>query len=282
MKKLLLGTVALAALGVPAIAADMGVRPVAYVAATNWTGCYVGGDVGDAWGRDSGYSTTPASTAGIFPGAVSLAGAGQLSQSFTMTGVDGGFYGGCNYQFGAWVVGVEGDWTVNNKEGQSFWVNGPSAGFVGGVPIPAGAVWSTKENWLVTARGRLGYAVDKWLLYVTGGAAWAKLNSAEFATPVAAPAAGGGPIVTANLQSDTRLGWTIGVGYEYMLPYNWSIRSEYLYVKIPSYTTFNPGTGNGPLLTGAPTNLSHDLTNNIFRAGLAYKFGPLYAPVVAR
>src|SRR5271166_5101981 len=279
MKKLLLGTVALAALGVPAIAADMGVRPVAYVAAgTNWTGCYVGGDVGDAWGRDSGYSTTAASTAGVLPGAVSLAGVGQLSQSFTTSGVAGGFYGGCNYQFGAWVIGAEGDWTVNNKEGQSFSVNGPSANVVlPGVVLPPGFYASSKENWLVTARGRLGYAVDKWLLYVTGGAAWAKINSSYTVTPVSASA-----ITWADQQSDTRSGWTVGVGYEYMLPYNWSIRSEYLYVKIPSYTTFNPGTGNGPLLTGAPTNLSHDLTNNIFRAGLAYKFGPIYAPVVAK
>ncbi len=57
-----------------------------------------------------------------------------------------------------------------------------------------------------------------------------------------------------------------------MLPYNWMIRAEYLYVKISNYTTFTPGTGNGPLLTSAPTNLSHDLSNNIVRFGLAYKF----------
>jgi outer membrane immunogenic protein len=280
MKKLLLGAVALAALGVPALAADMGVvrRPVAYVAATNWTGCYVGGDVGTMLGRDSGYSTTAASTAGVLPGAVSLAGVGQLTQNYNTTGVAGGFYGGCNYQFGAWVIGAEGDWTVNNNEGQSFSVNGPSANVVlPGVVLPPGFYASSKENWLVTARGRLGYAVDKWLLYVTGGAAWAKINSSYTVTPVSASA-----VTWADQQSDTRSGWTVGVGYEYMLPYNWSIRSEYLFVKIPSYTTFNPGTGNGPLLTGAPTNLSHDLTNNIFRAGLAYKFGPIYAPVVAR
>jgi outer membrane immunogenic protein len=272
MKKFLLGTVALTALGVPALAADMGVvrRPVAYVAATNWTGCYAGGDVGYLVGRDNGYSTTAASTAGILPGAKSLAGLGQLSQSFNTSGVAGGFYGGCNYQFGAWVFGAEGDWTVNNNEGQSFWVNGPSAGVAGPVVIPAGAVWSSKENWLVTARGRFGYAVDKWLLYATGGGAWAKINSSEFFVPVAgAP----GPVAGADLQSDTRSGWTVGGGLEYMLPYNWMIRAEYLYVKISNYTTFTPGTGNGPLLASVPTNLSHDLNNNIVRFGLAYKFG---------
>ena len=64
MKKLLLGTVALTALGVPAIAADMGVRPVyrPVVAYTNWTGCHIGGMVGIESGRSDGYSTTGAST----------------------------------------------------------------------------------------------------------------------------------------------------------------------------------------------------------------------------
>jgi outer membrane immunogenic protein len=273
MKKLLLGTVALAALAVPALAADMGVvrRPVAYVAATNWTGCYAGGDVGYLVGRDSGYSTTAATTFGI-PGGkavpISGAGVGQLTQPFNTSGVAGGFYGGCNYQFGAWVVGAEGDWTVNNNEGQSFSVNGPSTNFVTpGVVFPAGFYASSKENWVVTARGRLGYAVDKWLLYATGGAAWAKINSSYTLTPVVASA-----ITWADQQSDTRSGWTVGGGLEYMLPYNWMIRAEYLYVKISNYTTFTPGTGNGPLLVPAPTSLSHDLNDNIVRFGLAYKF----------
>src|SRR5205823_115264 len=108
-------------------------------------------------------------------------------------------------------------------------------------------VWSAKERWLSTARARVGYAVDKWLFYGTGGAAWMKIDSAEFIVPSAVTLAGvgtvtGGPIVNANLQSDTRRGWTVGGGVEYMLPYNWMIRSEYLYVEIPSYTTFTPGT----------------------------------------
>ena len=58
-----------------------------------------------------------------------------------------------------------------------------------------------------------------------------------------------------------------------MLPYNWTIRSEYLYVKIPNYKTFTPGVGNGILLSGMPTNLNvRDFNHHIFRAGLAYKF----------
>jgi outer membrane immunogenic protein len=288
MKKLLLGTVALVALGMggPAIAADMGARPLAApVAVTNWTGCYVGGAVGNSWGHSSGYSTTAASTAGIVPpgSAISLAAVGQLSNGFDMTGVTGGFYGGCNYQFGVWVVGAEGDWMANNKEGQAFWVNGPSTGLLTpGLGIASGGIWSLKERWYATARGRLGYAVDKWLFFVTGGGAWVKLDSAEFFTSIVGGGASSGPLATANLQSDRRSGWTVGGGFEYALKYGWSIRSEYLYIKIPSYTTFTPGQGNGTLLTLAPTNLNVDLNNHIWRAGLTYQFGAWgKAPVVA-
>jgi outer membrane immunogenic protein len=271
MKKLLLGTVALAALAVPALAADMGVvrRPVAYVAATNWTGCYVGGDVGEGWGHSDGYSTSAAS---VGRGTALLAAGVPLSNTFNTSGVAGGFYGGCNYQFGAWVVGAEGDWTVNNKEGQAFYVNGPSQSTIalagGGVgTIPPGAYWSAKENWLVTARGRVGYAVDKWLLYATGGGAWMKINSAESVTPSGAiPGQSGGPALVTALQSDTRSGWTVGGGIEYMLPYNWIIRAEYLYVQIPSYTTF---TANNIFITNVNAG---KLTDNIVRFGLAYKF----------
>ena len=272
MKKLVQTSLALAALGLsaPAVAADMAARPIARpVAFTNWTGCYVGGGVGDSVGRSSGYSTTPASTIFGLPGGVAVP-QGQLSSDFGMSGLTGGFYGGCQAQFGVWVVGAEGDWFLNNKEGQRGLATAPLFNFFNPLTI-----WSAKERWYSTARARLGYAVDKWLFYVTGGAAWMKIDSAEFVLSIP----GGGtaqcaPLACSVLQSDTRSGWTIGGGVEYALPYNWSIRSEYLYIRIPSYTTFTPGVGNG-LVLGAPnlpTNLNVDLQNHIFRAGLAYKF----------
>ena len=74
--------------------------------------------------------------------------------------------------------------------------------------------------------------MDKWLFFVSGGAAWAKIDSDAFATitPFGAP--------FHISQSDTRTGWTVGAGAEYALSYGWSIRSEYLYIRIPNYTTF--------------------------------------------
>jgi outer membrane immunogenic protein len=295
MKKLLLGTVALAALGagVTANAAELAVRrpavrvaaPVAY---TNWTGCHLGGSVGNEWGRDRGYTTTGASTTistvivpdvpggptGTFLRAIPAE--QEVAPGFDMNGFTGGFYGGCDYQFGAWVVGIEGDWSNVNKSGQTFdnfTFRTNAAGAQVEVSNPLN-VTEAQERWYATLRGRLGYAVDKWLLYVTGGAAWARIDSSEWNIL--------NPIPTALLQTDTRTGWTVGAGIEYAVGWGWSVRSEYLYIDIPSYTTFTgAGTLNGPFVinpvthnfAGPPTNLSTRLNNNVWRFGLTYKFG---------
>ena len=81
-------------------------------------------------------------------------------------------------------------------------------------------------------------------------------------------------------------GWTVGGGFDYaitgasLMP-GWSVRVEYLYVKIPSYTTFTPGTGPGLTQFGrALTYLSTSMTDNIVRVGFAYKFGNYTAPAV--
>lgn len=275
MIKPFVGTLSLLAImSAPAMAADMRARPLPPpVLATTWTGCHIGGAVGTASGISPGYSSTAATTVGVFPGVTVIPAGTQVSGRMYMTGLTGGAYGGCDIQFGTWVVGVEGDWMANNKEGQAHaTILVPGAG--------AGAIWSLKERWYATARGRLGYAVDKWLFYVTGGAAWMKLDSAEFV--VSPTAAVLNPVSSAVLQSDLRTGWTVGAGVEYALPYNWSIRSEYLYIKIPSYTTFTPGVGSG-LIAGMPRNLSTEVNNQIFRAGLTYRFGGWgKAPVVTK
>jgi outer membrane immunogenic protein len=285
MKKLLLGSVVVLGMSAPVVAADMAARPIARPAAfTNWTGCYVGGGAGTMVGHTDGFSSTAATTFGFPAAAFVVPPAGtQFSQNIDMTGITFGGYGGCQLQFGVWVVGAEGDWWGNNKEGQAFAVNGPGAIILpGGTVGSNGLIWSLKERWYATARGRLGYAVDKWLFYVTGGAAWVKLDSSEFCVnnptvtlagaAVAAPGCAG-PLASAVLQTDKRSGWTVGGGVEYALPYNWSIRSEYLYIRIPSYTTFTPGVGNGLILTNMPTNLTvADISNHIFRAGLTYRF----------
>src|SRR6516165_2380765 len=281
MKKLLLGTFALVAFGAaaPAIAADMAVRPVAAPAAFSWTGCHVGGLVGYGGGHSDGYTATGTSTIAT-PGADAvLPFAGQRrSNDFNLTGFTGGGDVGCDYQIEAWVVGIEGDWSNLNKEGQAF--NAPGTTLPNALGLFNVTAHETQERWFATARGRAGYALDKYFLYVTGGAAWMKIDSSHFCLQCfsAAGAPLGGAFFRNEFQSDRRSGWTVGVGAEYALSHGWSVRSEYLYVSIPTYTTFTTPTGVG--LGGEPNNLSTKLYNIIWRAGLTYKFGSYSAAAV--
>jgi outer membrane immunogenic protein len=253
MKNVAIGSIALLAVGLAgpaAFAADMRARPLpAPVVVANWTGCYVGLNIGESWGR-SKHEAVAGTTAIRGTAPVTLAAGTSIADSFNLSGMIGGAHLGCNYQVGAWVFGIEGDYSVTNKEGQAFEIqNSPN--------------WyaATKERWLSTVRGRIGYTVtDKWLWYVTGGGAWAKFDITS--TLVSNP-------LNTFTQSNTRGGWTVGLGTEYMLGYGWSIRSEFLYVDFGTFTTFT-NTGISPNVF-APRDVK--VNDYIFRFGMTYQFG---------
>jgi outer membrane immunogenic protein len=263
VNRLALGTAALLALGmaVPATAADMRVAPYAPPAPVyTWSGCYVGASAGTSYGTSTHYTTAgstlnnPASPLNVLP-----AGA-NITDSFNLSGFIGGFQAGCNWQWGAWVVGVEGDGSATNKEGQAFETALAPVGGAG----RANWISQTQERWLVTARGRLGLTGwwgDRTLLYVTGGGAWAKIDSSEWLV--------NNPLATGHQESNTRSGWTVGAGIEYVLGYGWSVKGEYLYVDFDRYTTFT----TGPINVNNVSPREVKLNDHIFRAGMNYKFG---------
>ena len=147
-----------------------------------------------------------------------------------------------------WVDGTTYRWTEAK----------PTVPAQGAAPFNSADTWHLQERWLTTARGRLGWTVwDKSLLYVTGGAAWAKLDTTETRTGS----------LGAIIQTDTRTGWTVGAGWEYALGYGWSARAEYLYVDFGDWTTLT-GTLPGPSIS----NLNVNLRDHIFRGGMSYKF----------
>jgi outer membrane immunogenic protein len=285
MKRLLIGSVALVALSLGTSAAFAAEKRVpAYTpppppapAYYSWSGCYAGASAGTSSGRSDGFVTNPGSTAlGQGTGGVNaLLGAGYPETgSFNLSGFIGGFQAGCNWQAGMWVFGIEGDGSATNKSGQ----NGPVIGTIPAAPTATGfvtvnpnLVGELQERWLVTARAKLGLA--GWLfgpqtmIYVTGGGAWAKIDSSLWVN------GGTGPIVTGIQQSDTRTGWTVGGGLEYAVGYGWSVKGEYLYVDFGNWNTFtncaNVGLG---CPSGTPTNLNVNLKDHIFRAGMNYKF----------
>lgn len=196
MKKILLGTVALAALGfaAPAVAADLGGRAPVYakapamaVAVYNWTGFYIGAQIGAAWTKAPN-SFGP----GVFVPEAAADGSGMKL----------GGHAGYNFQAGSIVFGIEGDLEWANIKGND-----------GGV---GGDINELKVDWQGSVRGRLGYALNSALIYGTGGWAFAGAKSNVLNAPTESVAR-------------TISGWTVGAGVEMMFAPNWTGRIEYRY-----------------------------------------------------
>jgi outer membrane immunogenic protein len=264
MKRLFPGSVALVALSLGTPAAFAADRPVPAYApppppAYSWSGCYAGASAGSSNGRSEQFTT--AGSILTRPPVTALPPGVNITDRFSLSGFIGGGTLGCNWQWGAWVFGIEGDGSATNKEGQAFEI--PLVPFAGA----ARGNWisQTQERWLVTARARLGVTWwgDRSLIYVTGGGAWAKIDVSEFLP--------GFTIPTGHQESSTRSGWTVGAGYEYALGYGWSAKGEFLYVKFDDFTSFT----TAPFAVGGFSNVAPRevrLEDYIWRAGLNYKF----------
>ena len=221
MKRLCLALIGVMAFAGAAAAADLArPEPVPYypkapvfVPPYSWTGFYVGINGGGGFGTSNWDSTGSRNISG---------------------GLVGGTVG-YNYQFGQGVVGLEGDidWADINGTTNTF--------------CPLGC--KTSDHWLSTVRGRLGYAADRFMPFVTGGAAFGDIRAS---TPGFAGA------------NTTNAGWTVGAGLEFAIAGNWTAKAEYLYVDLGK---FNCGISCGALVTD---NVS--FTTNIVRAGVNYRF----------
>jgi outer membrane immunogenic protein len=176
----------------------------------DWTGFYGGINAGYGWG-DSKFNL-----------------GGVTSNSSPEGALLGGTIG-YNYQWGQTVFGVEGDFDWSDAHGRTGCVAGTC---------------ETKNRWLSTVRGRLGYAVDRFMPYITGGAAFGDVNA---------------NIPGVGSDRDTRAGWTVGAGAEYAFTPNWSVKAEYLYVDLGK-------------LNCAACGGNVKFNENIVRTGLNYKF----------
>jgi len=263
IRKLLLASVGAVALAGSALAADLPSRapPPVYVPPVpifTWTGVYIGGQIGYAWGNQN---ITWGDGFGAF---------GSFSEP--ANGVIGGAHVGYNLQLGQWVVGLEGD-----VDGSSISKNNNPRSFfdpvLGGVFVSGANVNST-ANIQGSIRGRVGVAWDRVLLYGTGGVAFAGVNTTVNVPFVTAVFPGG----YANASS-TRVGWTVGGGIEYAITNNWSVRAEYRYADF-GHNTWYPTTA----FTFDPAvYVQRRFTENRVQVGFSYKFDTYApAPVVAK
>jgi outer membrane immunogenic protein len=226
MKRVLLASVGLMILAGSASAADLGPRyrpvvPKAPVMAPyyNWTGFYLGINGGGAWGSSE--------WSGI-PGSFDTSG-----------GLIGGTIG-YNWQTGPVVFGLEGDADWASIDGSTTGGN------------CAGLACKTESNFLATVSGRLGYAFDRVMPYVTGGLAIGNIKATYPGFPEV---------------DDTNTGWTAGGGIEFAFAGNWTAKVEYLHVDLgdiscgPGTSCAFPGVGN-----------TVDLTEEVVRGGINYRF----------
>jgi outer membrane immunogenic protein len=184
----------------------------------NWTGLYAGINGGYAWGS-SNWSA--------------------MGSSFD---VNGGLFGGqvgYNWQFGQFVFGLEGDGDWSGLRGSN------NLFFCGA------AACQTRNDFLATARGRVGYAADRWMPYLTAGLAVGNIHTTNAGFPGV---------------DQTNAGWTVGGGLEVAVVGNWTAKAEYLYVDL--------GTAGCGVVCGPPFPAGNNvgLTTNVVRGGINYRF----------
>jgi outer membrane immunogenic protein len=272
-----------------AYAADMAVKapPPPPPPIWTWTGFYIGGSVGGKW-NDTRVDTYPTgcflNTApgtgcgGVAPGVSGVAANPIRSDSVRLNQgrFIGGGQAGYNWQSGKFVLGVEGDisWTgINQTLITTKTMTPPLAGFM----VHGDAM---KEDWIATIRGRAGFLVaPSFLLYATGGLAFAHVQTASAVAFTVTPDLYGGTY------DDTRFGYTVGGGGEWMIAPKWSIKAEYLFVDLGKQTVnlpcLNTGICGSPPqpAPGASYAADYRFREHIARVGLNYHFG---GPVVAK
>jgi outer membrane immunogenic protein len=277
VKKLAAALFIVAMSAVGAAAADLPARtytkaPAMMVPIYNWTGFYVGLNAGGAWNESNPTTTTLFPVAGYFADssvpAIALVG----NQHVNRSGFTGGVTGGYNWQVNNAVLGIEADFNYFGVRGSATGTALYPCCLASSFTINS----SVSTDWLATVRGRIGFlATPALLLYGTGGLAVANVKANYLFTDTFAAATESASIST------TRYGWTAGVGGEYALMNGWSIKAEYLYVDLGRTSTIsNNLTLAGPFAVPAQT-FTHtvNLTSNIGRVGINYKFG---GPVAAR
>ncbi len=218
MKRFVLAAAGLLALGATAASAadlprraPMPTKAPAYAPVYNWTGFYVGINGGGGWGTSN--FNGPAFATGSFN---------------TSGGLVGGTLG-YNWQAGQAVFGLETDLDWANIKGSAA--------------CGVATTCQTSDSYLGTFRGRLGYAWDRVLPYITGGLAYGdiKTNIASFGSA-----------------SSTKAGWTLGGGLEFAVAGPWTAKVEYLYADL----------GRGGTILGSDAKFNA----NLVRAGVNYRF----------
>jgi outer membrane immunogenic protein len=208
------GTAFAADVAIPAKPARAAPTPEVY----NWAGFYAGVDAGYVWGW-SRWSDPLAGSSRAHSGGATLGG-----------------HLGYNWQRGALVFGLETDAAWANLDGN----------FGSGIAFCATGPCETKQNWIGTTRGRIGYAFGYWMPYLTGGLAYGDVHNT----------------MPWGSASRINLGWSAGAGIEVALRQNWSAKLEFLHLDLGTASFFDAATG--------ASSVSAPIKDDLIRAGISY------------
>ncbi len=311
----ILATTVLSFLSAGAIAADLPTRTPApapapvFVAAPTWTGFYVGVNAGYAK-TDFDLSRTYFSNQLFAPFATQFIDNGLLatdlgSNNGTFTG---GLGLGYNFQVGSVILGIEADVNYLGANASRAFISGPTervqirptpnnANTNADDILTFGSAATASVDWLGTLRGRIGYSFDRVFVYGTGGLAFGNVKvSGVQVVNFDCNRDCGGTLVTdpatatagwAGSASKTKFGWAAGLGAEFQVSQNWTMKAEWLHYDLGSVSYDNSDVDalavNFVTLTGFGTRDRVSVSGDMFRVGVNYKFGGSSAsPVVAR
>jgi outer membrane immunogenic protein len=215
----------------------------------NWTGFYLGLNVGGQFGHSEDLDLDDYNFAG-------------QSWGYHESGIVTGGQLGYNWQWRWLVLGAEADLGYMNLDGRAVQPAARTAN--------DDTVGSTDSDFYTTIRGRLGVAFNSWLIYGTGGAIGVNYEQ-RLRDDCDNLAAGCGlGLIDADKQ-DFDWGYTVGGGVEKMFGCHWSIKSEYLYYSLDTRTFSGVETGPVPAF-GDTFRFRGETTGHIVRGGLNYKF----------
>ena len=269
--------------------------PPPLAAVYNWTGFYVGGNIGYSWGRSSSTEAFSDATSGLILSA--------SANRFDMNGVIGGAQAGYNWQRDRWVYGLEADIQGSGQKGDTPFscgggtvgatvlagLSGPCGlGHLGDtapfnvVAFPVPGNLAQKLEWFGTFRGRVGVtATPTFLVYATGGLAYGEVKTTDAIGGVNITGTQGTnvststPVAAVFGNSSTRVGWTAGVGIEGVISGNWTAKLEYLYIDLGNVSGSFVTPVVAPSGAFVATNYSSHITDNILRVGVNYRLsGP--------
>ena len=246
-KHLLLATVAIAVLGFcnSALAADMPLKapppPPPPPPPFSWTGFYIGGNLGAAWGER--HVTDRRLNGDVF----------DFSRSSDAVFIGGGQIG-YNWQMNNFVLGIEWDFDgagSNNRVGNGILIGNQTFALSGG-----------GDRWMSTLAARLGFANDHWLFYAKLGVGEVGVSNFIVTNTTTGVSVG-------SNTSRSRTGGMFGLGLEYAFTNNWTMKAEYDWIGLSSRSFTVP--------VGAPFLVGDVFTthNNVqtFKVGFNYLFG---------